>query len=295
MKQVVLDAVSIGYRYIDCAERYKNQKEVGEALTQIFSEGKVKREDLFITSKVGLNHLRPEAIAASIRNTLKDLQLTYVDLFLIHWPIALVDGEIDIPFDEEGYPKYDKVPLAVSWAAMEKVCEEGLAKSIGVSNFPVAVLNNLLTTAKIRPAMNQIESHPYFQERELIEYCYTQGISITAYAPLARREDSIIRGNVDLLTDPVIVGIAKKYNRGPSQIVLRWGLQRRGKSYITGEEHPYNHITIIPKATSKEHLAENFNVFDFSLSNEDLTQIDGLERNLRLANTVAFIHMPVFS
>lgn len=271
------NAITAGYRHIDCAERYGNQKEIGIALKEIFAEGKVKREDLFITSKVFVNNLSPEHSLESVKNTLADLQLTYLDLLLIHWPLTF--AHVPFPtdsFNANGSPKVARIGFHVVWKGFEDlVLVHKLVRSIGVSNFSVQLLNDILSYATIPPATNQVEVNPFFPQTNLIEFCYNNHILVTAYAPLAHHDPTQERLNKIIIYDnPLLLAIAKKHNKTVAQVVLRWGLQRKGKSHYNEKViNTYDNIALIPKATSLAHLQENINIFDFTLDDADLQQI----------------------
>jgi len=258
----VKKAIEIGYRHIDCAPVYNNEKEIGEALKDVFSAGKVKREDLWITSKLRASAMNPFSVMAAIDKTLADLQLSYLDLYLIHQPVACKpEGSSFVP--QRGFG------LQEVWRAMETVCESGKARSIGVSNFPTVLVNDLLNYAKIPPVINQIERHPYLVQDLHIKYCKNNGIQITSYGPLGN--PGLVSknrpGSKSLLSDPVISKIAAKHKKTPAQILIRWHID-------TG-------VTVIPKTTNSERLVENYNIWDFKLDAEDLSEIKGLNENLR--------------
>ncbi|KAH7821962.1 putative aldehyde reductase [Monocercomonoides exilis] len=278
----IKSAIEAGYRHFDLAAVYGNEKECGEAFAEIFKSGIVKREDLWITSKLWNSEHRPERVLAACQKTLADLQLTYLDLYLIHWPVAHVPKDEPEQTDSRGFTKIDHVPIAATWAAMEELVAKGLVKHIGVSNFTVALLNDLLNSCKIQPEVNQIEMHPYNQQWDLVEYCQRQGIHCTAYSPLVRV--GTVHGlPVNVMTDPVIGKIAEKHKKTPAQIAIRWQFQRMPN------------ISVIPKSTKKERVIENFNVFDFALDDEDLKEIRALDRGFRVCQPIDFFGLPVFA
>ena len=231
----VCDALELGYRHIDTAQMYGNEAEVGRAL----ADAPIAREEIFVTSKLNNPNHEPDVARESLRRSLEDLQLDYLDLFLIHWPLPMFYGGDIMP----------------TWRAMESFVDEGLVRSIGVSNFEAHHLAPILEHGRIMPAVNQIESHPYFANRELHRFNAEHGIITEAWAPLAR-------GTV--LGEPSIIEIAHEVGARQSQVVLRWALQR-------GD-------VVFPKASSHERRAENLDVWGFELSAEQMARIDALDR-----------------
>jgi len=187
LHDAIIEAVeNCGYRLLDCASIYGNESLVGDALKEVFERGKVKRSDMFILSKLWNTHHRPEHVRAACENTLKDLKLDYLDCYLIHWPVAFEFNGIPIPTgvpkDDKGYPIFANVSLQETWKAMEGLVEAGLVKSIGVSNYRLVELLDLLTYAKIKPVVNQVECHPYFTRKELLDECRRLGVELMAYS-----------------------------------------------------------------------------------------------------------------
>ncbi len=271
-----------GYKHLDCAAIYRNEAEVGQALNKVFSGNKVKREDVFITSKLWNNmHARGDVVTAC-KQTLKDLQLDYLDLYLMHWGIATPRDIGDEPLDKDGYIIMAPVSVRETWEAMEELVKLGLVKSIGVSNFMGPMLIDLLTYAKIKPAMNQIEMHPYNQQQKMLDFAKHINIALTGYSPLGSPGNVMARGNNEpiLVQDPVILEIAKKHNKTVYQILLRWAIER---GTIT-----------IPKSTTPENLKANMQVFDFELPTEDMERIKKLDRHLRFVNPKDWYMIPYF-
>ena len=256
-------AIKIGYRHIDCAAIYGNEKEVGKGIKNAIRHGLVKREDLFVTSKLWNTEHAPVDVAMACRQTLQDLGLEYVDLYLMHWGVGFTKGEGSHPVGNDNLIKLSFVPLTDTWRAMEKLVEENLAKSIGIANFTGPMMVDLLSYAKIKPMMNQIELHPYNAQNDLIEFCHGQGVAVTAYSSFGSNEAPILK-------DATIGKIAEKYERTPAQIALKWSLQKD--------------VVVIPKSSSEQQIYENFNVADFELSDEDMKTIDALDQGKRFIN-----------
>lgn len=270
---------TFGYSHIDCAWVYENEKEVGEAFHRVFSTGKRKREDVFITSKLWNDDHKKEHVVEACKQTLADLQLDYLDLYLMHFGIASPHGLGIEPLDANDVLITEKVSIRETWEAMEELVELGLVKAIGVSNFTVAMLVDLLTYAKIIPAINQIELHPYLQQNKLIGFCRMHGITVTAYSPLGSQVE-MNNGKPPLLEDVVIKDIAEKHGKSAAQILLRFGIERQ--------------TAVIPKSTSSEHLKENAHIFDFSLTPDDLSELAKLERGLRYVEPYEWWKIPYF-
>lgn len=262
----VVEAIRIGYRHIDCAYIYGNEVEIGLALQFAFLNGMVKREELFITSKLWNSDHAPERVEVAIRKSLRSLQLDYLDLYLIHWPIAFKTGHEQAK-NASDLLSLEEMPVATTWTAMENVQKSGLTKHIGVSNFNIPKLQGLFENSTISPEVNQIELHPYLQQKELVTFCKENGVLLTAYSPLGGRH--LIRTEGSLIHEPVIIKIAAKHGCLPTQVVLAWGLQR-------GE-------AVIPKSVHRERIHENYDSINVRLELSDLTEIASLERNLRLS------------
>ena len=210
------------YRHIDCAAIYGNEKEIGSAFKKILSSGNVSRKELFITSKLWNSDHHPDNVEPACRKTLKDLQLEYLDLYLVHWGIAFAHEDNPEPIRDDGLVKTEPVPIQDTWRAMESLVEKGLVKSIGVANFTAPMIVDLLSYAHTAPVMNQIEVHPYNNQEELIAYCHKNQIQVTAYSPLGSTGGSVEKP----INDAVVIAIAKAYHKTPAQILIRWSLQK---------------------------------------------------------------------
>jgi len=232
-------AIINGYRSIDTAAIYGNEEGVGQGIREGLKEAGISREDLFVTSKVWNSDLGYESTLEAYQTSLKKLGLEYLDLYLIHWPV-------------EG--KYND-----AWKALETIYNEGRVKAIGVSNFHIHHLKDLMKNAEIKPMIDQVEFHPHLTQKELQAFCREQGIQLEAWSPLAQGQ---------LLDDETLKEIAVKYSKSVAQVILRWDLQ--------------NGVVTIPKSTKEHRIIENSSIFDFSLSNEDMAKIDGMNQNRRV-------------
>ncbi|EPY86879.1 aldo-keto reductase family 1, member C3 [Camelus ferus] len=276
-------AIGAGFRHIDCAYLYQNEEQVGQAIRSKIADGTVKRDDIFYTSKLWCTFLRPELVRPALEKSLKDLQLDYVDLYIIHFPMAMKPGEDLLPKDENGKLICDTVDLCSTWEAMEKCKDAGLAKSIGVSNFNHKQLEKILNKPglKYKPVCNQVECHPYMNQSKLLDFCKSKGIVLVAYSALGsqRLENWVNLRLPVLLDDPLLGAIAKKHKRSPALIALRYQLQRG--------------VVVLAKSYNKKRIKENMQVFDFELTPEDMKAIDGLNRNMRYLDTTygpRFLH-----
>ncbi len=262
-------AVRMGYRHVDCAAIYGNEAEIGETLGQLFRAGVVKREELWITSKLWNDAHAPQDVMPALEKTLRDLQLDYLDLYLIHWPLAFRKG-VHFPDTPADTISLTELPLAETWAAMEKLAEKELCRHIGVANFSRAKLNSLLLTARRKPEMNQIELHPYLQQPLMLEFCRNNGIHLTAYAPLGSGGRPEQLKGVDepvLLNDPSIAEIASRRGATVAQVLLQWGLARG--------------TAVIPKSVNSVRLQENLAATELTLSSSEIAEINHLDRSRR--------------
>lgn len=279
VSSLVAEAARQGYRHFDCASDYGNEAEAGEGFRRILKEGICKREDLWVTSKLWNTHHRPEHVPAAVKKTLHDLQLEELDLYLMHFPIALRHVPIDVRYPagwvfDPGSPRPvmepDPVPLSDTWQAMEELVSAGLVRDVGVCNFGVSLLRDLMAHATIAPAVLQIELHPYLTQEKLLRFCRESNIAVTAFSPLGA-PSYVPLGMADagesVLNHPVVQQIANTVSRTPAQVVLRWGVQRG--------------TAVVPKTARPERLVENLNLFDFELSDSDMQAISGLNANRR--------------
>jgi len=265
----VLTAIRSGYRHIDCAAIYQNEKEVGKAFAKAFADGLVKREDLWVTSKLWNDAHKKDDVQPALKQTLEDLQLDYLDLYLIHWPVALQPDKI-FPQRPEDFMSLEEVPLTTTWAGMEAVAEKGLCKHIGVSNFNSKQIQELIDAGQTTPTMNQVEMHPYLQQRELVAYCKRKGIHMTAYSPLGSGDRSSRLKREDepkLLDDKTIHDIAAQHQCTPAQVLISWSA--------------YRDIAVIPKSTNPGRIRENVESAKVELNQEDMDRIAELDQHFR--------------
>jgi len=267
--RAVIDAFEIGYRHFDCALVYGNEPEIGKSFGELFSQGKVKREDLFVTSKIWSTYHSYQKAGECIDISLRDLQLPYLDMCLIHWPMGYLEGGDKFPKDANGKFIYSDIDFTETWRAMEDAVTAGKIKSIGLSNFNKDQTERLIKEGRVKPSNLQVEIHPYFPQTKLINWCQKNDIVVTAYSPLANNANMFRQdGQPNLLTEPDMIAIAKKHSKSPAQVAIRWALQR-------------NTVTI-PKSVSKNRMQENFDVFNFSLTQDEMKTIDTLDRSWRM-------------
>jgi diketogulonate reductase-like aldo/keto reductase len=231
-KNATRAALEAGFRALDTAERYGTEKEVGEAMEEVFKAGQIKREDVFVITKIWNTNHRPERVKPAFEASLKRLKLDYIDLYLIHTPFAFQPGENKDPRDASGNVIYDPgITLLDTWQALEKLVEEGKCKAIGLSDVSLEKVKDIYEAATIKPAVVHVESHPYLPEWDLLAYCRANGIVLQAFAALGHNSVP------NLLEDPVITGIAKRVGKTPGQVVLAWAIQR-GTALLTTSKNP---------------------------------------------------------
>ncbi len=244
-------ALEAGFRLLDTAERYRTEKEVGEAMQEAFREGKIKREDVFVITKLWNTNHRPERVKPAFEASLKKLQLDFVDLYLIHTPFAFQPGDEQDPRDANGAVLYDnEVTLLDTWRALESLVDEGRCRAIGLSDVSLEQTKEIFDAARIKPAVVHVESHPYLPEWDLLNYCKKNGIVLQAFAALGHSSEP------NLLEDPVITAIAGRVNKTPAQVLLAWAIQR-GTALLTTSKTPSRikenfEVSAIPEAAVRE-------------------------------------------
>jgi diketogulonate reductase-like aldo/keto reductase len=271
--QATRTALEVGFRHLDCAERYRNEEAVGEALQAAFKAGTVRREDMFLTTKLWNTNHRPERVKPAFDASRRRLQVDYVDCYLIHTPFAFRPGDEQDPRDEQGQVLYDSgVTLIETWRAFERLVDEGQCKAIGLSDITLEKLREIVAAARIKPAVVQVESHPYLQEWELLEFCRKHRIVLLAFAALGHGLDPKV------VNDPVITAIAQRVHKTLAQVALAWAVQR-GAAFLTTSTKPRN-------------IQENFEIS--TLPEDAMREIrEGITTNVRF-NTVVKTGVPGF-
>jgi alcohol dehydrogenase (NADP+) len=275
VRQAVYWAIEAGYRHIDCAAIYQNEREVGQGIADALADGLVKRKDLFITSKLWNDSHRHEDVKPALEKTLSDLRLDNLDLYLIHWPIAFKPG-VGFATHREEYYTYQDVPLTQTWEAMQEQKAAGLTKHIGVSNFNQAKLKEILALGGEAPEMNQVELHPFLPQEKLVKFCAENGILMTAYSPLGSPDSRAERHKNDprLLDNTVVSEIAKKHDVSVGQVLIAWSISRD--------------IAVIPKSINQERIIENLKSAEIELDPRDLEALASIGVNHRFVDGSIF-------
>jgi alcohol dehydrogenase (NADP+) len=267
--EAIRTAIKLGYRHFDCAHLYMNEAEIGEAFADAFNAGDVTREELFVTSKLWNNRHRQEQVRPAFELTVKNLQLGYLDLYLIHWPVVLKD---DVNFPESGdeLVSLKETPLSETWKGMIELQKSGDAKHIGVSNFSPKKIQLVWDETGVKPEVNQVEMHPFMQQKELKSYCDKNGIILTAYAPLGsadRPKNRISEDEPNLFHNEVIKKIAADKSTSEAQVMLAWAVN-------------YG-VSVIPKSVNEGRLKENLAAADIELSTEQMKALADIDLNSR--------------
>ncbi|KAL5283775.1 hypothetical protein ACFFRR_006196 [Megaselia abdita] len=270
VEEALNSALEAGFRHIDCSPIYKNEQGIGRCLKSWIDSGKIKRESLFITNKLPTQGNRASCVEKYLRNSLKAMELDYFDLYLIHFPFGIpeFEGEKYLK-DENGFALMDtKTDHLEIWKVLEEMVNKGLIKSIGLSNFNKQQIQRVVDNSTIRPSCLQIELHLYFQQTDLVDFCESNDIKVVAFSPLGSRGRKFEHfKNKELIDDPVLSGISKKHNKSPAQVLLRWITQRG--------------IGAVPKSSNLERLKENFDIFNFKLTNEEMELLKSLDIGFR--------------
>ncbi|CAO3641054.1 unnamed protein product [Mucor hiemalis] len=256
--KAVKAAIAAGYRHIDTAMMYGNEAEVGRGIRDGLKESNLERKDIFVTTKLATIDARPTHVPKAFEKSLEKLDIGYIDLYMMHWPVALnpASGKL-IPLKPDGTRDIDEEldgKFEVTWAAMEKLLDTGKVKNIGVANFSIPNLERLLKTAKVVPAVNQVELHPYLPQFKLLEYCASKGIHCSAYSPLGSTQSA-------LLQDETIAKIAKAHNKSVAQVLISWGASRS---------------SVLPKSVNHERIQANIDTVE--LSKEEIQEIDDISK-----------------
>ncbi len=267
-------AIDTGYRHLDCAAIYQNEPTIGDALHDALGANKLSRDQLWITSKLWNSFHRPENVLPACKATLKDLRLDYLDLYLMHWPVAFAPHVgLGQPSTADDFLSLDQAPIIDTWKAMEQLVSSGLVRYIGVSNFSRTKLEKLLPQVKIHPVVNQVENHPFLSQSELVTYCKQNKILITAYSPLGsggRPAEFKNSNEPSLLANETIDLIASAHNSSPAQVLLAWQIQRG--------------VAVIPKSTNETRIVENLAALNVQLTAPEVAQINQLDRDYRYVN-----------
>jgi diketogulonate reductase-like aldo/keto reductase len=272
-RQATKTALEAGFRHFDCAERYRNEEAVGGAMQDVFKAGTVRREDVFVTTKLWNTNHRPERVKPAFDGSRRRLGIDHIDCYIIHTPFAFKPGDEQDPRDEQGRVVYDSgVTLLETWGALERLVDEGHARSIGLSDITLETLREIVSAARIKPSVVQVESHPYLPEWELLDFCREHGIVLQAFAAVGHAMEP------NLLADPVITAIAQRVRKTPAQVVLAWAVQR-GTAFLT-------------TSTKPARIQENFDIS--TLPDDAMQEIrDRITTNIRF-NSVVKTGVPGF-
>ena len=296
--QAVYDAIKLGYRHIDGAYDYTNSKEAGEGVQRAIADGLVKREDLFVTSKLWNNYHKRQHAIEMAKNEVDTWGIGYLDLYLIHFPISLAyipPSDIKWPCfwsdtEQKNVTTIDPTPISETWGALESLVKtesnaSGILRSIGVANFSSQLLYDLLSYAKIKPAVLQVEHHPYLVQPGLIKAAQAAGVAVTAYSSFGPQSfielgNATAKDTQPLFSNQVVVDIAQRHSKTPAQVLLRWATQRN--------------VIVIPKSNSQQRLEENLDNCSFDLEQEELDAISGLDKGLRFNNPAGLDSQHIF-
>lgn len=276
LKTALKYALEVGYRHIDTAAIYNNEVEIGEALKEVFAEGKIKREEVFITSKLWNDSHHKDEVLPALRDSLKRLQLDYLDLYLIHWPVVFKHGVL-FSKNASDYIPLNECPIIETWQAMEACKKEGLTRHIGVSNFSIKKLKDLISKANTKPEVNQVELHPLLKQNELLAYCKKENIIMTAYSPLGSGDRAVemkAEDEPNMFEIDVLKQIAGEKNTSVAQILVSWHLNRG--------------CSVIPKSTTKSNILSNIASASLILDKDQMDRIAALDKNYRYVNGTFF-------
>lgn len=267
--KAVSHAIDVGYRHFDCALAYQNEDEVGKAIREKIAAGVIKREDIFVTSKCWNTFHSKDLVIQSFNKTIGDLDIGYIDLWLMHWPMGYEEGGHVFPKNDDGSMRTSDVDFIETWKAMEEVSKStGKIKSLGVSNFNSEQIERVLKEGTIKPVMNQVECHPYLIQNKLKAFCAERGILLTAYCPLGSPDRPWATADEPpLLEHPKIKEIGAKYGKTSAAVLLRFQIDRG--------------IVVIPKSVTPARIEANLNVFDFKLTDEDIKTLEEFDRGYR--------------
>lgn len=280
----VYNAIKAGYRLFDGACDYGNEKEAGQGMRRAIDEGLVQRKDLFLTTKLWNTFHAPEHVGPACRRQLEEYGLGYIDLYLMHFPVALKYVDPSTKYPPSWSTDLADVPIQATWQAMEGLVKDGIVRSIGISNFQGSLILDLLRYAKIQPAVLQVEHHPYLTQPALMDLCKLKGIAVTAYSSFGP-SSFVELGWAKALTNTVlfehktVTGIASAHKKTPAQVLLRWATQRG--------------IAVIPKSNNKERLVQNLQCTDFNLDTKEIEEISKLNFGLRFNDPADYMKPPI--